>query len=64
MTNKVLWSQQYEETEPLKEQTPEGLAQAISVAMARITERALPTVEEIAEAQQKLHEAKLVDQRR
>ena len=63
VTNKVLWAQQYDETEPLKEQTPEGLAQAISIAMGRITERALPTVAEIAEAQQKVHEAKLVDQR-
>jgi len=63
VTNKVLWAQRYDETEPLKEQTPEGLAQAISIAMARITERALPTVAEIAEAQQKVHEAKLVDQR-
>lgn len=62
VTNKVLWAQQYDETEPLKEQTPEGLAQAISIAMARITERALPTVAEIAEAQQKVHEARLVDQ--
>jgi ABC-type uncharacterized transport system auxiliary subunit len=59
VTNKVLWAQQYDETEPLKEQTPEGLAQAISTAMARITERALPTVAEIAEQQQKVHEARL-----
>jgi ABC-type uncharacterized transport system auxiliary subunit len=63
VTNKVLWAQQYDESEPLKEQTPEGLAQAISIAMARITQSALPTVAEIAEQQQKVHEAKLVDQR-
>lgn len=63
VTNKVLWAQQYDEREPLTKQTPEGLAQAISVAMARITKRALPTVEEIAEQQQKVHEARLEDQR-
>lgn len=63
VTNKVLWAQQYDETEPLKQQTPEGLAQAISVAMARITGRALPAVAEIAEQQQKVHEARLEDQR-
>ena len=62
VTNKVLWAQQYDETEPLKTQSPEGLAQAISIAMARITERALPTVAEVAEQQQKVHEARLVDQ--
>ena len=63
VTNKVLWAQQYDETEPLKQQSPEGLAQAIPIAMARIAERALPTVAELAEQQQKVHEARLVDQR-
>jgi hypothetical protein len=48
LTSKVLWSQRFEETEPLKEQTPEGLAQALSVAMARITQRALPEVVDLA----------------
>jgi ABC-type uncharacterized transport system auxiliary subunit len=47
-TNKELWTQQFEETEPLPSQTPEGLAQALSVAMARITTRALPLIESAA----------------
>lgn len=48
LTNKVLWSQRFDETEPLSEQTPEGLARALSAAMARITRRALPAVADIA----------------
>ncbi len=47
-TNKILWSQRFEESEPLKEQTPEGLARALSRAMSRITARALPEVAELA----------------
>lgn len=39
-----LWSEQYEEREPLARQTPDGLAEAISVAMARIVERAAPAI--------------------
>jgi ABC-type uncharacterized transport system auxiliary subunit len=48
VTNKILWSQRFEETEPLHEQTPEGLARALSRAMSRISERALPEVAELA----------------
>ena len=48
ITNKVLWSQRFDETEPLPEQTPEGLARALSRAMARIARRALPAVADIA----------------
>jgi len=48
ITNKVLWSQRFDETEPLAAQTPEGLARALSAAMARITRRALPAVADIA----------------
>jgi len=44
-TNKPLWTQQFEETEPLSAQTPEGLAKALSVAMGRITTKALPMIE-------------------
>jgi uncharacterized lipoprotein YmbA len=40
----VLWSEQFEETEPLAEQTPEGLARALSAAMARIAARAAPAI--------------------
>ena len=54
-TNKIVWSQQYDETEPLKTQSPEGLAEAISTAMTRITKRALPEVAELAEQQQAAH---------
>lgn len=39
-----LWSEQYDESEPLTRQTPEGLAAAISAAMARIVERAVPAI--------------------
>jgi ABC-type uncharacterized transport system auxiliary subunit len=48
ITNKVLWSQRFDETEPLAEQTPEGLARALSRAMARIARRAVPAVADIA----------------
>lgn len=58
LTNKVLWSEQFEETEPLHEQTPEGLAQALSVAMQRISDKALPEVLEIAERQAGVNQAK------
>ncbi len=54
-TNKIVWSQQYDETEPLKTQSPEGLAEAISTAMTRITKRALPEVAQLAEQQQAAH---------
>jgi ABC-type uncharacterized transport system auxiliary subunit len=44
-TNRVLWSEQFEETEPLRAQTPEGLARALSVAMSRIVAKAAPVIE-------------------
>lgn len=43
-TGDVIWSQQYEENEPLPEQKPEGLAKALSKALDRIAQRALPVV--------------------
>jgi ABC-type uncharacterized transport system auxiliary subunit len=43
-TGDVLWSEQYEERQPLASQTPEGLAEAISIAMGRIVERAAPAI--------------------
>jgi ABC-type uncharacterized transport system auxiliary subunit len=49
LTNKVLWSQRFDETEPLTRQSPEGLAQALSVAMQRITDKALPEVVALCE---------------
>lgn len=54
----VLWSEQFEETEPLPSQTPEGLAQAISVALDRIAQRALPHVADLAIAAARTQENK------
>lgn len=50
LTNQVLWSRRFDETEPVREQTPEGLARALSAAMARITRQALPAVAGEAQA--------------
>ncbi len=46
----VVWSQEFEETEPVSVQTPEGLAQALSRALDRIAQRALPQVADLAVA--------------
>ena len=43
-TGAVLWTRELAETEPLTAQTPEGLAQALSVAMGRIAARAIPEI--------------------
>lgn len=43
-TGATLWTQKFEETEPLADQTPEGLAHALSVALHRIAQRALPEI--------------------
>ena len=51
-TGKVVWAQQYEETEPLPAQNPEGLARAISTALDRIAKRAAPQIVEHATAKQ------------
>lgn len=48
-SGEVVWSDQYEEYEPLPAQTPEGLARALSTALARIADRAAPVVAEHAE---------------
>lgn len=47
-TGDVIWSQQYEENEPLPEQKPEGLAKAMSKALDRIAQRALPIISDHA----------------
>lgn len=47
-TSEVLWSERVEETEPLRQQTPEGLAAALSAAMARIAARTAPVIGELA----------------
>lgn len=51
----TLWSEQYEENEPVPVRTPEGLAQALSKAMARISAKAAPIVSDLAERQAALH---------
>lgn len=50
-SGETLWTDQVEETEPLRTQTPEGLAQALSVAMGRIVHQAVPAIAEAADAQ-------------
>ncbi len=47
-TNRVLWTKQFEETEPLANQNPEGLARALSAAMERIALKAAPQIEQRA----------------
>jgi ABC-type uncharacterized transport system auxiliary subunit len=47
-TNKALWTEQFEETEPLPRQSPEGLAKALSAAMNRIAIKAGPMIEAAA----------------
>jgi uncharacterized lipoprotein YmbA len=48
---KTLWSAQFEETEPLARQSPEGLARGLSIALARIVERASPAIVDAVRAQ-------------
>ena len=50
-TNKALWTEQFEETEPLPKQTPEGLAKALSAAMNRIAIKAAPMIESAARSE-------------
>lgn len=50
-----LWSEQIEELEPLPTRTPEGLAKALSIAMARVAMKAAPVVADLAEKQAALH---------
>jgi ABC-type uncharacterized transport system auxiliary subunit len=45
-TGETLWSEQFEETEPLRTKVAEGLAQALSLAMTRIAKRATPSIAE------------------
>jgi ABC-type uncharacterized transport system auxiliary subunit len=47
-SGKVIWTEQYEETEQLASQSPEGLARALSKAMARIAAQATPKIAELA----------------
>ena len=51
-TGALLWTEQYDETEPLPTQSPEGLAAALTTAMARIVARAAPAIADAAERAQ------------
>jgi ABC-type uncharacterized transport system auxiliary subunit len=50
-TGEALWTEQREETEPLAQRTPEGLAAALSTAMSRIVARAAPVIADLADRQ-------------
>jgi uncharacterized lipoprotein YmbA len=50
-TGRALWTRQLEEREPLRQQTPEGLAQAISIAMTRIVAQTMPEIADLAARQ-------------
>ncbi len=52
-TGEILWSHPFDEREPLAAQTPEGLARALGVAMARIVAEAVPMVGGISDRQAK-----------
>ncbi len=54
-TSEVLWTEQLEETEPLRDQTPEGLAAALSIAMSRIVTHTIPAIASIADRQARAH---------
>ncbi|MBA3397989.1 MAG: membrane integrity-associated transporter subunit PqiC [Deltaproteobacteria bacterium] len=56
-TNEILWTEQFEEIEPLAVQSPEGLAQAITKAMSRIVAKAAPQIADHADRQAALHAA-------
>jgi ABC-type uncharacterized transport system auxiliary subunit len=43
-TGALLWTERIEESEPLRQQNPEGLAEALSVAMSRIVARVVPAI--------------------
>jgi ABC-type uncharacterized transport system auxiliary subunit len=47
-TGEIVWTQPFDESEPLTAQTPEGLATGLSVAMSRIVALAAPTIAEVA----------------
>ena len=54
-SGEALWTEQFEETEPLGQQSPEGLAAALSVAMARIVARTVPVVADLTDRQIRAH---------
>jgi ABC-type uncharacterized transport system auxiliary subunit len=50
-SGEALWTEQLEETEPLRQQTPEGLAAALSIAMARVVAHTVPVIAGLADRQ-------------
>jgi ABC-type uncharacterized transport system auxiliary subunit len=54
-TGEALWTEQLEETEPLRQQTPEGLAAALSIAMSRIVAHAVPVIADLTDRQVRVH---------
>jgi len=54
-TGEALWTEQLEETEPLRQQTPEGLAAALSIAMSRIVAHTVPVIADLTDRQAHLH---------
>jgi ABC-type uncharacterized transport system auxiliary subunit len=49
-TGALLWTVQLDETEPLRQQSPEGLAAALSIAMSRIVAHVVPTISDAIRA--------------
>jgi ABC-type uncharacterized transport system auxiliary subunit len=47
-TGALLWSEEFREEEPLRKRNPEGLAAALSIAMARIVRQSAPLIAEVA----------------
>jgi len=45
----LVWSERLEETEPIQQRSPEGVARALSTAMARIAARTAPAIARRAE---------------
>lgn len=53
-TGEALWTDQLEDSEPLAQRTPEGLAIALSKAMARIVARTAPVIADLADRQARI----------
>lgn len=54
-TGEILWSQAYDQREPLATRTPAGLAHALGIAMQRIAREAGPAIAAFADRQARLH---------
>ena len=54
-TGEVVWTEQYEETEAMPTQHPEGLARALSIALGRIAKRAAPAIASHADRLARVH---------